>query len=171
MKDYDFSSVIKVISQASPPHLALVSFLVLPVVMNYWLETLLKAFPSISICWKVGALCLLLVIYLFCLWWLAKENSNRQKLEVKRDQIIGRMVSNGWTKISFDSAKKSLTGQTTDQEIISVIEAFPRSLHYVQLKQRDQDKKLVKDAQGNQVYKHGVGLLIAHQEEVEGDDA
>lgn len=171
MKEYDFKSIIQVISDASPSHLALVSFLTLPIVMNYWLETLVKILPSISTCWKAGSLILLVVIYLACLWWLAKENSKRRSLELKRDQIIGRLVSNGWTKIGFDSARKSFTSESSDEEIISVIESFPRSLRYVQLRQRDKDKNLVKDAQGNQLYVHGVGLVVANQVEVEEDDA
>lgn len=171
MKDYDLKSVVQVISDASPSHLALVSFLVLPIVMNYWLETLIKAFPDVTGCWRVIALVVLIAIYVFCLWWLVKENANRKKLEIKRDQIIGRLVSNGWTKIGFDSARKSLTGTTADEEIISIIEAFPRTLRYVQLKVLDKDKQPVKDAQGKQTYKHGVGLVVANQEEVEGNDA
>jgi hypothetical protein len=170
MKEYDFKSIIQVISDASPSHLALVSFLVLPVVMNYWLETLIKTFPSISTCWKAGSLLLLVVIYLACLWWLVKENSKKRSIETKRDQIIGRLVSNGWTKIGFDSARKSFTSESNDEEIISVIESFPKSLRYVQLRQRDKDKKPVKDAQGNQLYIHGVGLVAANQVEVEEDD-
>lgn len=170
MKDYDFKGIIQAISDASPSHLALVSFLVLPVVMNYWLETLTKAYPSISTCGRVVALMILLIIYLFCLWWLVRENENRKRLEIKRDQIIGRLVSKGWTKIGFDSARKALTANTTDEEIISIIEAFPKTLRYVQLRKLDNNKQPVKDADGKQLYKHGIGLVVSNQQEVEGDD-
>lgn len=171
MKEYDLKSILQVISEASPSHLALVSFLVLPIIMNYWLETLIKAFPTISTCWKIFALSFLIGIYLFCLWWLARENSKKRALEQKRDQIIGRLVSNNWTQIGFDSARKSLTAETSDNEIISIIEAFPRSLRYVRMRQRDKEKELVKDEHGNQLYKHGIGLVAANQAEVESDEA
>lgn len=169
MKDYDFKSVIQAISEAKPSHLALVSFLVLPVVMNYWLETLLKAVPLISVSGKISALIFLLLIYLFCLGWLVKENAIQKQLELKRDQIVGRLVSNGWTQIGFDNARKALTGAATDEEIISILEAFPKTLRYVQLRKRDANRQLATDANGNQVYKHGVGLVIADQHEVEED--
>jgi len=170
MKDYDFKGVIQVISEAAPSHLALVSFLVLPVVMNYWLETLLKALPSISTFGKAIALLVLLFIYLCCLVWLVRENGKRKQLEIKRDQIVGRLIAKGWTKIGFDSARKALTEGTTDEEIISVIEAFPKTLQYVQLRKIDNNKQLIKDAEGNQAYRHGVGLVVANQHEVEGDE-
>src|SRR3970040_2301658 len=99
MKEYDFKGIIQIISEASPSYLALVSFLVLPIVMNYWLETIIKVIPTLSVCWKVLALVFLAGVYLFCLWWLVRDNNKRKLLERKRDQIIGRMISNGWTQI------------------------------------------------------------------------
>jgi|GEM_PF-2021990 len=171
MKDYDLKSIVQVISAASPSHLALVSFLVLPVVMNYWLETLIKAFPDISTCWKLSALLVLIGIYLFCLFWLVKENSKRKSLELKRDQIIGRLVSNNWKEIGFDSARKSLTTETRDEELIAVIEEFPKSLRYVRMRQRDKDNNFMKDENGIQMYKHGIGLVAANQVEIECDEA
>jgi hypothetical protein len=170
VKEYDFKGVIQAISEASPSHLALVSFLVLPVVMNYWLETLMKVLPELSTCWKVIALSFLVGVYLFCLWWLVRENEHQKRMERKRDQIIGRLVSNDWTKITFDSARKALTDETTDEEIISLIEAFPKSLRYVQVRKRDEQKNLVKDAEGKQVYAHGIGVVAAPQE-TNGEDA
>jgi hypothetical protein len=169
MKEYDFKGVIQAIAEAKPSHLALVSFLILPVVMNYWLETLLKAFPLMATSWKISALILLLLIYFFCLGWLVKENAHQKKLELKRDQIVGRLVSKGWTQIGFDTAKKAITKGATDNEIISIIEAFPKTLRYVQLRERDANRELVIDADGNQVYKQGVGLVSGGQHEVEGD--
>jgi len=171
MKDYDFKGVIQAISDAAPSHLALVSFLVLPVVMNYWLETILKAYPAITTGWKIGSLGLLVIVYLFCLVWLVRENSTRKRLERMRDQIIGRLVTKGWTQIGFDSARKSLTGDASDEEIIAVIERFPTSLRYVRMRKRDKAKSLVKDAEGKQVYKHGVGLVATTPDDSDDEDA
>ena len=87
-------------------------------------------------------------------------------LEQRRDQIIGRIVSKGWKQIGFDSARKSLTSNTevSDDEIIAVIEAFPKSLQYVKMRVKDKNKKLVKDEDGKQIYKHGLGLVFNLQE-------
>ena len=159
MKQYDFKGIIQVISEASPSHLAIVSFLVLPIVMNYWLETLVKAFPEISSSMKVFSLLILIAIYLLCLWWLAKENDHRKKLEQQRDQIVGRFISNNWTKIGFDSARKSLTEEVTDEQIISVIEAFPKTLRYIRMRERDDNRNPMKGSDGKYIYKHGIGLI------------
>lgn len=170
MKEYDFKSIIQIISEASPSHLALVSFLVLPIVMNYWLETIIKVIPTMSVCWKLLALVFLAGVYLFCLWWLVRDNNKNKLLERKRDQIVGRMISKGWTQISFDSARKSLTSETSDQEIISVIEAYPKSLRYVQMRQRDDNKELIKDEHGKQSYKPGIGLVVNQYKRLEEDN-
>ncbi len=170
MKEYDFKGVIQAISEASPSHLALVSFLVLPVVMNYWLETLIKVLPELSTCWRVISLSFLVGVYLFCLWWLVRENEHHKRMERKRDQIIGRLVSNGWTKVTFDSARKALTDETTDEEITSLIEAFPKSLRYVQIRKRDEQKNVLKDAEGQQIYVHGIGI-VATPQDIHGEDA
>jgi hypothetical protein len=44
------------ISSASPSHLVLVSFLVMPVVMNYWIETISKTVSGITFGWRIIAL-------------------------------------------------------------------------------------------------------------------
>ena len=169
MKDYDFKGVVQAISDASPSHLALVSFLVLPIVMNYWLETLIKAFPEISSCWKLISLSLLVIIYLCCLWWLSKENSKRKRLELQKDQIIGRLISKGFTNVGFDSARKALTSKVSDEELIEIIETFPKSLRYVRLKKKDANGNFEKDDSGKQGYKPGVGLVSIKDENDEDD--
>jgi hypothetical protein len=168
MKDYDFKGVIQAIKDASPSHLALVSFLVLPVVMHYWLQTLLEAFPGISNCLKVGTLIFLIAVYLTCLVSLAVENEKRKQFERKRDQIVGKLVSNGWTRIKFETAKTALSGSPTDEEISAVIDAFPLVLRHVQLKKKHGGKPVTGPG-GEQLYVPGVGLVIADEKAVEED--
>ena len=167
MKDFDFRGVIQVITDAKPSHLALVSFLVLPLVANYWLEALTKLFPTPTQETKYWWLGFLAAIYVFCLGWLVYENSKTKKLETLRDQMVGRMIANNWTKISFDSARKALTRTASDAEIFSVLEAFPKTLRYQKLKKKDEQRNNVLDADGKQVYVHGIGLLLVGDAETE----
>jgi hypothetical protein len=133
VKDYDFKGILETISSASPSHLTLVSFLVIPVVMDYWIKTITETVPNISLVWKIVALIVLILIYIACLLWLARENQRTKQLKRKRDQIIAKMVANDWKRISFESAKAAITSPTTDEEIIAVIEAFPDALRFVNL--------------------------------------
>jgi hypothetical protein len=159
MKTEDFKGVISALSEASPSHLALASFAVLPFVLDFWLKTLLNIIPSLTSNEKIIAVCIVLLTYFMCLVWLAKENQKKKSLEKRRDIILARMITNDWIKIGFESAKKSLPKGTTDEDIVEVIEAFPRSLRYVKMRQRDENNQLVKDAEGKQLYKHGVGRV------------
>jgi len=160
MSNYDFKGVIQSISDASPSHLALVSFLVLPVVMNAWLETIAKAFPTITVCLKVVSLMALLVIYLLCLWWLVKENAKRKLLENRKDKIIAKIMSQGFTKIGFDKLDNIFTPSLSIEEITEVIGSFPKSLRFVRLKKKCIDTKVhLKDENGIKLYKPAVGLV------------
>jgi hypothetical protein len=170
MKDYDFKGVIQVITDAKPSHLALVSFLVLPLVMNYWLEALVKLFPAPTQEVKYVWLGFLVATYVFCLGWLLVDNARTKLLATRRDQIVGKLIAIERTRISFDTARKSLTKDATDADILSVIEAFPKILRYMRLKKRDDQGNYLRDANGKQVYVHGVGLLpTGDEQEADGD--
>jgi len=159
MKDYNFKNILIVLSEASPSHLALASFVVFPVVLDYWLQAILKLFPELSLYWKVGVLIILIVIYIACLIWLAKDASTKRSLEVMRDLILGRLSSNGWTAMGFDSAKKILEESCTDKSIHEVIQSFPKVLRYVKLKVPNEQGFQLKDENGELVYKPGVALV------------
>lgn len=165
MKDFDFKGVIQVITEAKPSHLALVSFLILPLVANYWLEALMKLFPTPSQELKYTWLGFLGLTYVFCLGWLLYDNQKAKSLETRRDQIAGRMIANEWTKITFDSARKALTKKASDADIFAVIEAFPKTLRYLRLKKKDDNRKYVLDSEGKQVYVHGIGFLATSDAE------
>ena len=159
MKGYDYKGILETLSQASPSHLALASFIVFPIVLDYWLQAILRLFPDLALCWKAIALVLLLVVYVSCLIWMAKESSNKSKLEVKRDLILGRLTSNDWSEMGFDSAKKVLGETCSDEEIHKVIQSFPRVLRNVRLRVRDSDGNIQTDDAGKTLYKAGVGLV------------
>ena len=147
MKASDYKGVLNALSEASPSHLALASFVISPIVLDYWLQSILKLFPTLDIFWKVVALVTLLIIYIFCLIWLAKESSIQSKLATKRDLILARLSSNGWKEMGFNSARVVLGKDCSDEEIHHVIQAFPRSLRFVSMRSLNpQDKPLKDDA-------------------------
>lgn len=132
--------------------------MVFPVVLNYWIEAILKLFPDLSYFWKAVALVILVVIYIACLLWLAKDASKKRSLEVMRDLILGRLSSNSWTAMGFDSAKQVLDESCTDKDIHEVIQGYPKVFRFVKLKVPN-EKELLQDANGNFTYKPGVALV------------
>ena len=159
MKGYDYKGILNVLSEASPSHLALASFVVFPIVLDYWLQAILKLFPDMTTSWKVVALLVLVSIYAVCLIWLAKESSQKKALEVKRDLVLGRLSSNDWTEMGFDSSRKVLGEDISDKDIHEIIQAFPHVLRFVRLRVRDKDGNIQKDENGNTMYKSGIGRV------------
>jgi len=153
MKEYDFKGVISAISEASPSHLALVSFLVLPVVLNYWLEALIKFFPSITLCWKIASFAFLITVYIVCLVWLSVENEKKKQLETYKNIVLGRLIANNWKSMGFDSARKVLGEDFSDEQFAALIEAFPDTLRSASVKDISHKPK-----EGEkQKYKVGIG--------------
>jgi hypothetical protein len=159
MKNYDYNGILEAISKASPSHLALVSFVVFPIVLDYWLQAILNIFPEITSCWKFIAFILLVLIYLGCLIWMAIESSRNKNLEIKRDLILGKLATNEWNDMGFDSAKKVLGEDCTDEKIHEVIQSFPLVLRLVQLRKKGKVGNIQKDDTGKTLYKSGVGLV------------
>jgi len=149
MKDYDFKGVISAISDASPSHLALVSFLVLPIVLNYWLEAIIKFFPAIALCWKIVSFVFLVAVYLACLIWLSIENKETKQLEVYKNIVLGRLIANNWKSMGLDSARVVLGEEFSDEQFASLIEAFPDTLRSVRLSDGSEG--------GKKKYKAGIG--------------
>ncbi len=141
MKDYDFKGIISAISDASPSHLALVSFLVLPIVPNYWLEALIQFFPTMNLFWKITAFVFLIVIYIACLVWLSVENKKRKQLETQKNIVLGRLIANNWRSMSFESARKVLGEDFGDEQFAALIEAFPDTLRSVSVKDKSHKPK------------------------------
>lgn len=154
MSNYNFNGIIDAMSKASPSHLALVSFIVFPAVLHYWLEVLTGFFPEILFCWKLVALIFLVLLYLGCLLWLIRENQRRLKLETQKNIIMGRLTANGWKSMSYDSARKVLGDDFSDDQFITVIHAFPDTLRSVRVKGGIVDEQ--------QTYKPGIGRFNYH---------
>lgn len=158
MKDYDYKNILTVLTEASPAHLALASFVVFPVVLSYWLDAILKLFPDLSADWKLVSIIALIVMYLVCLTWLALDAAKKRSLELMRDLILGRLTANNWTAMGFDSARQVLGDDCKDEKIHRVIQAYPKTLRFVKLKLND-EHGAVKDEAGNVLYKPGVALV------------
>lgn len=159
MKDYDFKGIINSIKEASPSHLALVSLIVFPIILKFWLDSIDQIFPTMTIGWKVFSVIMIFLLFIICIVWIAVENVRKNKLRIIRDRIMTRLVANNWKSMSFESAKKVLGDDFPDEKIIATIEEFPKTLRNVRSKDKTKEGEHKKDESGKLKYKAGVGRI------------
>lgn len=160
MNDLSFKNILNSIKEASPAHLALVSFFLFPVAFKYWIDSILSLFSEIGLCVKIILTVLIVIIYLGCLIWIASENARKNRQKLIRDIILARLIANDWKSMSFESAKKVLPTDCTDEKIIAVIEAFPRTLRHARVKDKDENGNQKTDKNGKPIFNPGIGRLI-----------
>ncbi len=159
MKDYDFKGIINAIKEASPSHLALVALIVFPIIIKFWIESIMELFPDITNCWRIILIILILVLFLSSIIWIAVENKRKNELRVIRDKIMTRLLANNWKSMSFDSAKKVLGEDFPDDKIVATIEEFSRTLRHARLKDKNKNGEQKRDPNGNLLFKPGVGRI------------
>lgn len=158
MKNSDFKGILNAIKQASPAHLALVSLIVFPIILSYWLDSIGEFFPDMSVNRKENSVILIFSLFVICIIWIAIENRRKNKLRLTRDQIMTRLVVNDWKAMSFDSARKVLGHKFRDAKIEAAINEFPETLRLTRVKDKTNGvHNLDKDGKG--IYKPAVGRI------------
>ena len=159
MNELDPKNILASIKEASPSHIFLISFFILPFALKLWIDTIVGMFPNTSLCIKIILVIIIAFIYLIIIIWITIENQRKNKLKLFRDKILAKLIANNWRSISFNKAKNILGEETTDQEIISTIESFPKTLRLVKMKDMDENKIQRIDEDGNPKFIPGVGRL------------
>jgi hypothetical protein len=130
MKDY--SELLKVLKQASLFDVFVISFLLLPFLLQGWLEVLTKlAFTDTERFWSVGVIILLYVIGVIAM--LVANNRNK-KCEVAKDQVVAYLQSKQRTAVSFEKIRERISPSYNDAFLESLTTAFPQELRRARLK-------------------------------------
>lgn len=130
MKDY--SELLKVLKQASLFDVFVVSFLLLPFILQAWLEVLTKlSFTDTGKCWSVGAI---VALYAFGIVAMINANSLNKKREVAKDQVIAYLQSKQFTLVSFDRIRECINSNYNDVFLETLTTAFPQELRRAKLK-------------------------------------
>jgi hypothetical protein len=130
MKDVD--TILKWLKETSVFDSFLVSFLLLPFVFSWWV-TIFKELgyvPS-SIQWLLIAIG---VIYLLCICLMLYGMNRKKRREIIKDQILGYLQSNNFTRMSLDRVRERFNMSYSDSLIYSVIDQFPNKLRRATLK-------------------------------------
>ena len=130
MKDY--SELLKVLKQASLFDVFVASFLLLPFILQAWLEVLTKlAFTDTGKYWSVGAI---VILYAFGIIAMIVANSRSKKREVAKDQMIAYLQSKQFTFVSFDKTRECINSNYNDVFLESLTTAYPQELRRAKLK-------------------------------------
>lgn len=130
MKDY--SELLKVLKQASLFDVFVISFLLLPFILQAWIEVLTKlAFTDTGKHWSVGAV---VTLYVLGIVAMIAANSSRKKREVAKDQVIAYLQSKQFTFVSFERIRERINPSYKDAFLESLTTAFPQELRRAKLK-------------------------------------
>ncbi len=130
MKDY--SDFLKTLKQASLFDVFVVSFLLLPFVVQAWLDALDKL--SISITGKYWSVLAVVVLYIIGVIAMLVANGRTKKREVAKDQVVAYLQSKGFTYASFDRFRERINTGYTDKFLESLANSFPQELRCAKLK-------------------------------------
>lgn len=130
MKDY--SDFLKTLKQASLFDVFVVSFLLLPFIVQAWLDVLSKlTVPDTGKYWAVLAV---VVFYIVGVTAMLLANGRTKKREVAKDQVIAYLQSKGFTYASFDKFRERINTGYTDKFLESLPNSFPQELRCAKLK-------------------------------------
>jgi hypothetical protein len=126
------SSMLTALRRARPLDLFLLSFLLMPFIVEKWSDVFAKWGMSAN--QTTWSLFFIFVVYIVCVIALIYTSHRRQKAQLAKDQIIGYLQSNVITMMSNDRIRERLHSGYTDVYLLSVIREFPKELRFARLK-------------------------------------
>ena len=131
--DKDPRLIIRILKEASIFDLFLVSFLLLPFILERWV-TILDGFDAKSltkVAWVIGVV----VAYIIGVLVMFIGASGGRRRENGRDRILAYLQDKGHTRASFDRIRRSVDQSYTDGFLFAVIAQFPNDLRRSKLKE------------------------------------
>lgn len=128
----DFSAIVKLIKEASPFDIFLVSFVSLPFVLSAWL-TIWKEL-GYQACQMRCFLFIVIFFYTVGIVVMSVGMIRKKKRELAKDRIIAYLQSRDFTMMSFDRVREKINRSYRDPFLNSVIESFPSDIRHARLK-------------------------------------
>jgi len=127
------SSILKLLKEASPFDIFLISFIALPFVLSAWLTILEElGYQAKQLLIPLVAV---IVTYFVSIGVMVVGTTREKKRELAKDQIMAYLQSKGFVMMSFDRIREKLNRSYTDSFLNSVIEAYPNDLRHARLKE------------------------------------
>lgn len=128
----DPKTILKVLQEASPLDIFLVSFLLLPFVADAWLDAL----ESLELDKSEQACVLITVVmaYIVGMILVLVKSSRLRNREVGKDQIIRYLTEKDFEMISFERIRKNINKSYGDAFLDELIKRYPDELRRARLK-------------------------------------
>lgn len=125
-------TIIKTIKEASPLDLFLLSFLLLPFVVDAWLRAIERL--EVGQTARYGVLIVVIIFYVLIVGAMLQRSSRARNRELARDQIIQYLTSKDFEMMSLKKVRKKINQAYTDKFLESLPEYFPNELRRAKLK-------------------------------------
>ena len=127
----DEKTILKVLKEASPFDIFLISFIALPFVFEAWLRILEKL--DFGLCAKYWSLCIVLVAYIIGIITMLVGSNKQKKREVAKDQIINYLTRNSYEMMKLETVREQINKGYTDELLNSLPLHFPNEIRRARL--------------------------------------
>ena len=143
------SSILDLVKKATVFDLFLITILALPVLIQAWIS-ILRDLGNSPTQITVGVI-VVIIAYIVGIVIMYAGVSRQRSRKLAKDEIVGYLNANKFTKMSFDRVRQKFGNDYSDSFLNSVIDEFPTTLRRATLK-------------GNKV---GVAVLADKEEDEE----
>ena len=128
----DARTILKVLKEASPFDIFLISFIALPFVFEAWLRILEKL--EFGLCAKYWSLGIVLVAYIIGIVSMLVGANKQKQREVAKDQIINFLTRNSDEMMRLEAIRDKINKGYTDEFLNSLPLHFPNEIRRARLK-------------------------------------
>jgi len=128
----DIKILFQIIKDASHVHIMIISFLVLPFVLDAWVS-LFQKIPGLKGHELISLIIVFIAFGILLVFAIPKDKHNK-KLENIKDLTINYMIANNFTSVGFDVIREKFNGKIAEQEFIEIINTYPDLLRLATIK-------------------------------------
>lgn len=153
----NIKSIFELAKNASSVQLIILSFLVLPFVIEQWLA-IFEMFPTLS-GYKGSVLIIVLLIFTILIIVAINKDKKLGTLLLAKNQIVNYLRANDFKVMSFDRVRDKFDACYTDAFLNEVINTFQTELRIAIMYKKDEDKQYILDADKNKIQIGAVGRV------------
>ena len=128
----DAKTILKVLKEASPFDIFLISFIALPFVFEAWLRILENL--EFGLCAKYWSLGIVLIAYIIGIVIMLVGTDKQKKREIAKDQIINYLTRNSYEMMKLETIRENINRGYTDNFLNSLPLHFPNEIRRAKLK-------------------------------------
>lgn len=128
----DGKTILKILKEASPFDIFLISFIALPFVFEAWLRILEKL--ELGLFAKYWSLGIVLAGYVAGIIIMLVGSAKEKKREVAKDQIVAYLNRNSYEMIKLETIRENINKGYTDELLNSLPIHFPNEIRRAKLK-------------------------------------